>query len=67
MLWYCMHYASLAIGFVCVAVLLLQGLYYLFGTAPNPVLGALDFYVAQPLFGLFKKNYDAPTFYLREK
>jgi hypothetical protein len=44
-----------------------QGLYYLLGTAPNPVLGALDFYVAQPLTNLFKKNYDAPDFALREK
>lgn len=45
----------------------LQGLYYLLGTAPNPVLGALDFYVATPISNLFKKNYDAPDFALREK
>jgi serine/threonine protein kinase len=37
------------------------------GTSPNPVLGALDFYVAQPLSNIFKKNYDAPDFALREK
>jgi hypothetical protein len=42
-------------------------LYYLLGTTPNPVLGALDFYVAQPLSNIFKKNYDAPDFALREK
>lgn len=44
-----------------------QGLYYLFGTAPNPVLGALDFYVAAPLASLFEKKYDAPNFALRDK
>jgi hypothetical protein len=44
-----------------------QGLYYLLGTTPNPVLGALDFYVLSPLGQLFKRSYDAPNFVLREK
>lgn len=59
----CLNRLLGAVGwFVCA-----QGLYYLLGTTPNPVLGALDFYVAQPLSNIFKKNYDAPDFALREK
>lgn len=60
-----LHFAS--VGLDPIACFVWQGLYYLLGTAPNPMLGALDFYVAAPLGNLFKKNFDAKNFALREK
>jgi hypothetical protein len=44
-----------------------QGLYYLLGTRPNPLLGMLDFFALGPLNKALDRKLSARDFVLRDK
>lgn len=46
---------------------LIQGLYYLLGTQPNPLLGVLDFYILNPASKALRSRFSARDFILRDK
>jgi hypothetical protein len=47
--------------------MVLQSLYYLLGTKPNPLAGVLDFYFLNPLGKAFRKSFKSRDFVLRDK
>lgn len=50
--------------FVCCAA---QGLWYLLGTKPNPLLGMLDFFALGPVSKALDRKLSARDFVLRDK
>lgn len=60
------HVQRQAVMMLC-QPLCIQGLWYLLGTKPNPVIGALDFYTLGPINKVLQQRFRSKDFILRDK